>query len=87
LREVWRLILIVVAVLLLIVFYRFALKGKLGHFSGGIGNALFQVHTFFRPTAHNIVEAKKERRQNAEQADGDGDEKPPELPPWAQSGD
>jgi len=36
-----RLILIVVAVLLLIVFYRFALKGKLGHFSGGIGNALF----------------------------------------------
>ena len=50
---------IVVVVLLLIVFYRFALKGKVGHFPAGIGNALFQAHTFVRPIAHNIVEAKK----------------------------
>jgi len=79
-----RLILIVVAVLVLIVFYRFALRGKIGNFSGGgIGNALFQVHTLVNPSAQNIVEAKKQRREDA----GQGDDKPPDLPPWAQSGD
>jgi len=72
---------IVVVVLLLIVFYRFALKGKVGHFSAGVGNALFQAHTFLRPTAHNIVEAKKQRQEDTAQ----GDDNPPELPPWAQS--
>jgi len=72
---------IVVVVLLLIVFYRFALKGKIGHFYAGVGNALFQVHTFLRPTANNIVEAKKQRREDT----GQGDDNPPELPPWAQS--
>ncbi|MBZ5688780.1 MAG: hypothetical protein LAP86_27530 [Acidobacteriia bacterium] len=74
---------VVVVILLLIVLYRFALKGKIGNFSGGIGNALFQVHTFLRPTTQNIVEAKKQRQQDAKQGD---DDKPPELPPWAQSG-
>jgi hypothetical protein len=78
-----RLILIVVAVPLLIVFYRYALKGKIGNFSaGGVGNALFQVHTLVRPSAQNVVEAKKQRREEA----GQGEDKPPELPPWAQSG-
>jgi hypothetical protein len=79
---------IIVVALLLIVFYRIALKGKVGNFSGGIGNAFFQAHTFLRPTTHNIVEAKKLRRKDAKQGDdGDDDDKPPELPPWAQSGD
>ena len=83
-----RLILIIVAVVLLVVFYRFALKGKIGNFpGGGVGNALFQVHTLLNPSAQNIVEAKKQRRGDAKQGDGAGDDKPPELPPWAQSGD
>jgi len=77
---------VIVVALLLILFYRFAIKGKIGNFSGGIGNALFQVHTFLRPTAQTIVEVKKQRRKDAKQADGSDDEKPPELPPWAQSG-
>jgi len=79
-----RLILIIVGVLLMVVFYRFAVKGKIGSFSaGGVGNALFQVHTLLSPSAQNIVEAKKQRREDA----GQGDDKPPDLPPWAQSGD
>ena len=79
-----RLILIIVGVLLMVVFYRFAIKGKIGNFSaGGVGNALFQVHTLLSPSAQNIVEAKKQRREDA----GQGDDKPPDLPPWAQSGD
>ena len=73
---------IIVVVLLLIVLYRFTIKGKVGNFSSGVGNAFFQVHTFLRPTTHSIVEAKKQRQQDAKQAD---DDKPPELPPWAQS--
>lgn len=73
---------VIVVALLLIVLYRFAIKGKVGNFSSGVGNALFQAHTFLRPTTRNIVEAKKQRRQDAKQ----GDDKPPELPPWAQSG-
>jgi len=77
---------VIVVVLLLIILYRFALKGKIGHFSAGIGNALFQVHTFFRPTTQTIVEAKKQRRQDAKQGDDSDDEKPPDLPPWAESG-
>ena len=75
-----------VVALLLILLYRFALKGKVGHFSGGIGNALFQAHAFLRPTTYNIVEAKKQRRHDAKRGDGDPDDKPPDLPPWAQSG-
>jgi len=71
----------VVLVPLLILFYRYAIKGKTGNFSTGVGNALFQAHTFFRPTAHNIVEAKKQHKENA----GQGDDGPPELPPWAES--
>jgi len=74
---------IVVVILLVIVFYRFAIKGRVGNFSAGVGNALFQAHTFVRPTAHNIVEAKKQRREDA----GQGDDGPPELPPWVQSGE
>jgi len=79
-----RVILIILGALLLIIFYRFALKGKIGHFSGGaIGNALFTVHTLVNPSAQNIVEAKKEKRSEMER----GDDKPPVLPPWAQSGE
>lgn len=76
---------IIVVALLLILLYRFALKGRIGNFSSGIGNALFQTHAFLRPTTYNIAEAKKQRQQDAKQGD-DSDEKPPELPPWAQSG-
>jgi hypothetical protein len=78
---------IIVVALLPIVFYHLVLKGNVGNFSGGIGNAFFQVHTFLGPTTHSIVEAKKQRRQEAKQADGDDDDKPPELAPGAQSGD
>jgi hypothetical protein len=73
---------IIVAAPLLILFYRYAIKGKIGNFSSGVGNALFQAHTFVRPSASNIVEAKKQRKEDA----GQGDDNPPELPPWAQSG-
>jgi hypothetical protein len=77
----------IVAIPLLILFYRYALKGKIGNFSGGgVGNALFQVHTFLSPSAQNIVEAKKQREQDAKQGDA-GDDEPPDLPPWAQPGD
>ena len=75
------LLLALVLIPLLIVFYRFAIKGKIGNFSTGVGNALFQAHTFLRPTAHNIQQAKKQRKDNA----GQGDDGPPELPPWAES--
>jgi hypothetical protein len=72
---------IIVVVLLLIVIYHFAIKGKMGNFSTGVGNALFHAHTFVRPTVQNIVEAKKQRREES----GQGDDSPPDLPPWAQS--
>ena len=74
---------IIVVALLGIVFYRLAIKGKIGNFSGGVGNALFQAHTFVRPSVENIVEAKKRRQQDS----GQGDDNPPELPPWAQPGE
>jgi len=67
-----KLFLAVVLAPLLILFYRYAIKGKIGTFSTGVGNALFQAHTFLRPTAHNIVEAKKQREENA----GEGDDGP-----------
>lgn len=62
--------------------YRYGIKGKIGNFSGNAGNALMQIHTFVRPSTQNIVEAKKQRQEDA----GQGDDGPPELPPWAQSG-
>ena len=73
---------ILIVALLLIVVYRFAIKGKIGNFSTGVGNALFQAHTFVRPSVQNVVEAKKEHREEA----GQGDDGPPDLPPWAESG-
>jgi len=73
---------IILVVMALIVVYRFAIKGKIGNFSSGVGNALFQAHTFVRPTVQNVVEAKKQRREES----GQGDDGPPELPPWAESG-
>ena len=70
-----------IIVLLLMVFLAWAkIKGRLGNFSGGVGNALFQAHTFLRPTAQHIVEAKKQRKKESTQGDG-----PPDLPPWAQT--
>jgi hypothetical protein len=74
---------ILIVTLLLIVVYRFAIKGKIGNFSTGVGNALFQAHTLVRTSVQNVVEAKKEHRKEA----GQGDDGPPELPPWAQSGE
>jgi hypothetical protein len=77
-----KLVLIAIAAPLLILFYRYAIKGKVGNFpTDGVGNALSQAHTFLRPSVHNIVEAKKQRREDA----GQGDDDPPELPP-SQSG-
>ena len=74
---------IFVCVLLLIALNHFVIKGKFGRFPGnGLGNAALQVHALLRPSAQNIVEAKKQHRENPNQ----GDDKPPELPPWAQSG-
>jgi len=55
-----RIAFISVCVLLLIAFYRFAVKGKIGRFrSSSLGNAVSQVHTLLRPSAQNIIEAKK----------------------------
>jgi hypothetical protein len=73
---------ILIVSLLLYLLWRFLLKGKTGNYSSGAGNALFQLHTFVRPSNQNIVEAKKQRKKDAEQ----GDDGPPELSPWAQSG-
>ena len=72
---------VIIVALALIVVYRYAIKGKIGNFSSGVGNALFQAHTFVRPTVQNVVEAKKQRREDS----GQGDDGPPELPPWAES--
>lgn len=74
---------IVVFVILVIVLWIENRRGRLGNFSGGAGNALCQLHSFLRPTMHNIVEARKQRKKDAAQ----GDDGPPELPPWAQSGE
>jgi len=74
---------IIVVGLLVVVFVWLARKGKIGNFSAGVGNALFQFHAFLRPTTYNIVEAKKQRKKENKQ----GDDGPPDLPPWAQAGD
>jgi len=55
------------------------IKGKLGNFSGGVGNALVQANTFVRPTAQHIVESKKQRKKENKQ----GDDEPPDLSPWS----
>ncbi|MFZ0480242.1 MAG: hypothetical protein WAL71_13955 [Terriglobales bacterium] len=66
-----------IVVLLLLVFLMWAkIKGRLGNFSVGIGNALFQLHTFVRPTALHIVETKKQRKKENKH----GDDDPPDLP-------
>lgn len=72
---------IIVILLLVVLFTWLAKKGKIGNYSAG-GNALVQLHTFVRPTSQHIVEAKKERKK----ANKQGDDGPPELPPWAQTG-
>jgi len=73
---------VLIVVLLLAVFLVWAkIKGKLGNFAVGAGNALFQAHTFLRPTAQHVVEARKERKKENKQ----GDDDPPDLPPWAQT--
>jgi len=71
---------VLIVVLLLVVFLVWAkIKGRLGSFSAGVGNALFQAHTFVRPTAQHIVEAKKQRKKENKQ----GDDGSSDLPPWA----
>lgn len=72
---------IIVILLLVVLFAWLARKGKIGNYSAGVGNALFHFHTFVRPTNQNIVEAKKQRKKENKQ----GDDGPPELPPWAQT--
>jgi len=68
-----------IVVFLLIVFLVWAkIKGRLGNFSVGAGNALFQLHTFLRPTAQHVVETKKQRKKE----NGQDDDGPPDLPPW-----
>ena len=72
---------LIIALLLLVLFVWAAAKGKIGNFSGGAGNALFQFHMFIRPSTQYVVEAKKERKKENKQ----GDDGPPELPPWAET--
>ena len=74
-------VLILLGILILFLLWA-AKKGHLGNYSAGVGNALFQIHTLTRPSAHKIVEARKERKKENKQ----GDDGPPELPPWAQTG-
>jgi hypothetical protein len=72
---------IVVAVLMT-VSHGLARKRKPARNAGSaVGNALFQLHTLLSPSAQNITEARKRRREDA----GQGDDNEPELPPWAQS--
>ncbi len=71
-----------IVVLLLLVFLVWAkAKGRLGNFSVGVGNALFQLHTFVRPTAQHVVEIKKQRKRE----NGLGDDGPPDLPPSSEA--
>jgi len=71
-----------IGVLLLAAFLVWArIKGRLGNFSAGVGNALFQFHMFVRPTAQHVVEAKKQRKKESKQ----GDDAFPDLPPWAKT--
>jgi hypothetical protein len=55
------------------------MKGKLGNFSAGVGNALVEANAFVRPTAQQIVESKKQCKTENQQ----GDDEPPELPSWS----
>ena len=73
---------VLLVVLLLVVFLVWAkIKGRLGNFSAGMGNALFQFHMLVRPTVQHIVEVKKYRKKEKKQ----GDDGPPDLPPWAKA--
>jgi hypothetical protein len=73
---------VIVVAALLAVSYALARKRKPGRNAGtAVGNALFQVHTLLSPSAQNITEARKLRREDH----GQGDDSPPELPTWAQS--
>jgi hypothetical protein len=67
---------------ILTVCYALARKRKPGPNAGsGVGNALVQVHTLLSPSAQNITEARKQRREDS----GQGNDSPPELPPWGRS--
>jgi hypothetical protein len=71
----------IVVVVLMTVSYGLARKRKPARNAGsGVGNALLQLHTLLSPSAQNITEARKRRRDDA----GQRDDNEPELPPWAQ---
>jgi hypothetical protein len=68
----------IIVAALLTVSYALARKRKPGRNAGSaVGNALFQVHALLSPSAQNITEARKQRREDA----GQGDDDPPQLPP------
>jgi hypothetical protein len=74
-------IFVLIVVLLLVVFLVWAkIQGRLGNFSAGAGNALLELDALIRPNVQHIVEAKKQRTKENKQ----GDDGPPDLPPWAQ---
>jgi hypothetical protein len=67
---------IILGAVLLIVSYALTLIQKPGRNRSGLGNAILQVHTLFTPSSQNIVEARKQRRND----DAQGDDDPPVLP-------
>lgn len=74
-------ILALIVVLLLVVFLVWAkITGTLGNFSAGAGNALLELDALIRPKVQHVVEAKVQRKKENKQ----GDDGPPDLPPWAQ---
>jgi hypothetical protein len=67
---------------ILTVAYALARKRKPGPNAGSVaGNALVQVHTLLTPSAQNITQARKQRREDS----GQGNDDPPQLPPRARS--
>jgi hypothetical protein len=67
----------IVGAVLLIISYALALIQKPGRNRSGLGGALLQVHTLFKPSSQNIVEARKQRRND----DAQGKNDPPVFPP------
>jgi hypothetical protein len=74
--------LVVSMIIVSVLLRRLEKQGKIGRFSAGIGNALFQVDALIRPSRQHIIEARQEKKRESEAGDGG----PPELPPWASSG-
>jgi hypothetical protein len=68
---------IIMGAVLLIVSFTLSLGQKPGRNRSGIGDAFLQVQTLLRPSSQNIVEARRQQRND----DAQGEDDPPVLPP------